>query len=553
MQNRRLVHAGLSWAIACALPEVAMAQATADFNAAQPAAPVADAGVVQVGSPLGATDNPPKIGDPQSTSTPVPAQNNSPTVLPPTTVPLPAYRPLPQSVMPPPPANATVTQPAAMSPRFGPAPLDSETVAVKGKWNPTLYGFVELDMIRDSTQSLTGVSPGYLPLARPGTYASQYGRTIFDVRGSRFGFRLAAPETDGIKATALIEADFLGNQLPTAYPSGPGSNSEYSFSTNPMLRIRHAALRVQTPIVDVLAGQYWQLFGWQPYFFPLSAQIPAYPGELYSRAPQVRVSHKFDADVVSLEAAVAAARPPQRNADFPDAQAGLRFLVGHWVGVLATGFTGAYEQAAGIGVSGVYRKFRVPEFTDNPTSRREQTGKGLSIDALLPLVPARVKDKGNALTLTGSFSVGTGISDLYTPGTPGNAGFPTLPNPNALNPAPVWPQDIDNGLVTYGADGRLRTIDWQMYIVGGQYYLPPSGRVWLGGNYGRARSGNLASLGLNPTQIIPKYTFWDAVAFVEVTVPVILGLEYAQIKQTYADNTVAKNSRVQLSAYYIFY
>ena len=149
--------------------------------------------------------------------------------------------------------------------------------------------------------------------------------------------------------------------------------------------------------------------------------------------------------------------------------------------------------------------------------------------------------------------MGTGISDLYTPGTPGNAGFPTLPNPNGLNPAPVWPQDIDNGLVTYDADGRLRTIDWQMYIVGGQYYLPPSGRVWLGGNYGRAKSGNLASLGLTPSQIIPKYTFWDAMAFVEVTVPVILGLEYAQIKQTYADNTVAKNSRVQMSAYYIFY
>jgi hypothetical protein len=149
--------------------------------------------------------------------------------------------------------------------------------------------------------------------------------------------------------------------------------------------------------------------------------------------------------------------------------------------------------------------------------------------------------------------VGTGISDLYTPGTPGNAGFPTLPNPGNLNPAPAWPQDIDNGLVTYDADGRLRTIDWQMYIVGGQYYLPPSGRVWLGGNYGRAKSGNLASLGLTPSQIIPKYTFWDAMAFVEVAVPVVVGLEYAQIKQTYADDTVAKNSRVLLSAYYIFY
>ena len=220
---------------------------------------------------------------------------------------------------------------------------------------------------------------------------------------------------------------------------------------------------------------------------------------------------------------------------------------------MATGFSGPYEQSAGVGVSGVYRQFSVPEFAQSPTRRNNKIGKGFSIDALLPLIPGTVKDRADALTVTGSFSSGTGTSDLYTPGTPGNVGFPALPNPTGANPAPVYPRDIDDGLVTYDARGQLHTIDWQMYIVGAQYYVPPSGHVWIGANYGHANSDNAASYGLSPTRIIPTYSFWDAVVFVEVTQPVVVGFEYAQLRQTYADGTNAKNSRAALSTYFIFY
>ena len=54
-------------------------------------------------------------------------------------------------------------------------------------------------------------------------------------------------------------------------------------------------------------------------------------------------------------------------------------------------------------------------------------------------------------------------------------------------------------------------------------------------------------------KIVPKYSFWDAVAFLEVAQPVVVGLEYAQVRQTYGDGVQVKNSRVALSTYFIFY
>lgn len=437
----------------------------------------------------------------------------------------------------------------------GLAPLETGPAAVKGKWNPTLYGFIVLDTGFDSTQSFTGACPGYFPIAKPGTYAGEHARTFFDARGSRFGFRLAAPEMDGMKATAVIELDFLGNQLPTNYGAGPNGISENASYTNGLFRIRHAAIKVETRYIDVLAGQYWQLFGWIPMYLPVVVQVPGLPGIPYGRSPQFRLSHTFATKPINVELAIAAARPPQRNSAYPDGQAGGRLIINGWRGVNAVGATGAtfFEIPAGIGVSGVYRRLKVAEFVATPTKSNEIDGGGVSVDAFLPLIPSTLGAKANALNVTGNFTVGRGIADLYSPGTPGNAGFPTLLNADGtLSPTP-WPQDVDNGLVTYDRAGVLHAIKWQTLMLGGQYYLPPSGRVWIAGNYGYARSSNLASYDLNPKSIITKYTLWDAVMYVNVVGPVTMSGEFAQEKQTYGDGTKAKNNRVMVSSYYTFW
>ncbi len=429
------------------------------------------------------------------------------------------------------------------------APVSGSPVSVGGppsvlsKFSARFYGFVELDAIEDSTQSFSELAGN--GLIQRDNYAADHARTTFGARNSRLGFKIGGPGSDEVKTSGIVEMDFLGNQ-----PGNPPSVSEGSYFTSPTFRIRHMALKVETPVIDILAGQYWELFGWQSYFDPNTVEIQGLPGQVYSRSPQLRLSHVFKSDDVNFELAAAASRPPQRDSGVPDVQAGLRVLANHWQGFHTAGGTGSSLDAAGIGLSGVFRHFAVAEFSAAPRDSVQKNGWGISIDGLIPVIPATKSGHANALTLTGSFVTGSGISDLYT-GLTGGIGFPSLSNPTKATPAPTYTADIDNGLVTYDSIGNLHTIDWQSFIIGVQYYLPIE-EVWLSANYSRMHSGNIASYGADPSKVFTDSNWYDGNLFWDMNGSARFGLEYAHFQQKYADDKRANNDRVQLSAFYIF-
>jgi len=433
--------------------------------------------------------------------------------------------------------NAAPIQPAPTGP-------DTGLTFALAKFRAQLYGFAEFDAIEDSTQSFNDLAGNAL-VARPGSFAAGRARTTFGARNSRIGLKMGGPGSDTVKTSGIVEMDFLGNQ-----PANPPAFGEGAFFTSPTFRVRHMALKLETPYVDVLAGQYWELFGWQSYFHPNTVEIQGVPGQVYSRAPQIRLSHTFKTDAVNVELAVAASRPPQRDAGVPDGQAGLRLLVNKWQGFHTAGATGTAVDAAGLGVSGTFRHFAVANFAAAPTETVKKNGWGVSIDALLPVVPATKDNHENALTLTGSFVTGSGISDLYT-GLTGGSGFPALPIPMGATAAPPYPANIDAGLVTYDKDGNLHTVDWRSFIVGLQYYLPV-GNLWVSGNYSQMHSGNIASYGADPTKVFKDSNWFDANLFWDANGAARFGLEYAHFQQKYADDKKANNDRVQLSAFYIF-
>ena len=70
------------------------------------------------------------------------------------------------------------------------------------RWRSSLYGFVELDAMHDSTQSY-GQSANNAMLARPGTYAATHGRTQMTANNSLFGFRIGAPASLPAAASAV--------------------------------------------------------------------------------------------------------------------------------------------------------------------------------------------------------------------------------------------------------------------------------------------------------------------------------------------------------------
>jgi hypothetical protein len=330
--------------------------------------------------------------------------------------------------------------------------------------------------------------------------------------------------------------DFLGNQPPGA--------SEAAIFGNPTFRIRHFNFKIETPIVDVLFGQSWQLFGWQPYFHPATVEIQGVPGQVYSRAVQARISRRVHSKPVDLEIAAAAARPPQRDSATPDLHGGLRLTINDWKGLRTAGSTGTSIDALAIGVSAVYRRFELPEFSATPSGTRKTAGWGVSIDALLPIVRATTDDHANALTLTGSFVKGEGIADLFT-GLNAGVSFPALPGGGTATYAP----NIDGGLVSYDANGNLHAIAWQAFLVGLQYHLPVDG-VWLAANYSQMSSSNATDFG--GPKAFDKSRWADGNVFWDATTAVRFGAEYAYFEQTYGDGTKAKNHRGQLSAFYRF-
>ena len=481
-------------------------------------------------------------------------------------MPPPPPAPMPPPPMPemPPPAVVVVAPPPPP-----PAPAPSPLANVMTKFGATFYGFAELDAIWDSTQSFNDLAANnaiaHTPAATaammtPATpYAANHGRTQFGARNSRLGFKLKGPDSDMIKTSGVVEADFLGNQpqsnptpVAPAGTSGIPTVSEGSFYTSPAFRMRHYYFKMETPFVDLLAGQYWVLFGWQSMFHPNTVEIQGVPGQIYSRTPQIRLSKTIKTDPINVEIAASAARPVQRDSEVPDGTVGVRLAFNGWKGMHTMGAAGSQIDAASIGFSTIGRYFKVPNFAASPTSTVSINGYGYSFDALIPLIPASdAMHPDNALTFTGSFVYGQSIADLYT-NLSGGASVGSLPN-NPTTMAPQnYPQDVDNGLIGFTSTGVLRAIRWESFILGLQYYLPTPNRMFISANYSHMYSSDISALGATSAKLFNKSDWADANLFVDANAAVRFGLEYAYFHQNYLDGSTAKDNRIQFSAFYIF-
>jgi hypothetical protein len=406
------------------------------------------------------------------------------------------------------------------------------------QWKLTVYGFAEFDAMNDSTRSFAdGLNSNVV--ARDGTQAGTYGRTQFTIRNTRIGFKAEGPKVEGIKPSGVIEGDFFG------YDPSPPTTSEAGFFNNPTFRIRHAYVKAESDVVDVLAGQAYHLFGWQNYFFPATIAFLGVPNMLFNRTQQVRVSHAFKSPDVNFEVAVAAFRPVQRDSAIPDGEAGLRLSFNNWKAINTPGSGGTAAFPAAIGVSGLLRRFRVDQFSATPNATSSDNGWAVAADALIPVISASDNtDRVNKLTLVGEFTMGTGYADQFTGMTAG-AGFPKLPGGAAFN------ADVDNGLVTYdpSLNGVLHTINWRTFVVGLQYYL---GRFIVAGNYTQGDSDNMGDLFPKSAAAFKKSQYVDGTLMYDVTPSIRVGAGYQYVKQTFCDDATAQNHRFEATALYFF-
>ncbi len=444
-------------------------------------------------------------------------------------------------------ASSTALAPAtsAIPEEFGMPPGYTFMFA---KFKSTLYGFVEADTIYDSTRSFVDLA-GMNKIAPPGTESGGNGRLMFGVRNSRMGYRLEAPDWHGLKASGLLEMDFLGNQPGTPPNTGAaGSMSEGPFWNNPTFRVRHFILKLDNDYVTLWFGQTWDLIGWQGAFQPNTVEIQGVPGELYSRTPQIRALHAFHfGDDATLEVAVAALRPPQMDSMMPDFQGGLKLTLDKWTGVQTVGATGTGIQPAAVALSGALRQYKMANGV-TPESLSSATGWAGAADVMIPIIPAK-RRKAWALTFVGEVVDGSGDADLYTGlnggmsvGAP--AGYP--------GGASKYVPDIDPGLAGWSTTSNtLQTVNWESLMLSMQLYLPPDGKLWLAGSYSNSLSNNVGEFG-GPTSVFFHEVWWDAMLFADVTPAVRLGFELANYNVTYGSGVQAPDWRGQFSAFYIF-
>ncbi|HKE16641.1 MAG TPA: hypothetical protein VKB80_17330, partial [Kofleriaceae bacterium] len=330
------------------------------------------------------------------------------------------------------PAPAPAAQPAPAPADAAPAPAEAApapqpppppTAPVTGKWAATLYGFVQLDFIRDSTQSFNDAA-GNTQIAKEGSYGADHGRMQFSPRDSRIGIKIKAPELGSVKVNATFETDFFG--VSAAPQNG---NSENGFFGNPAFRIRVADFELKSPVVDVLVGQTWQLMGWQPLYLPATWDIPGLPGQLFSRSLQLRVSKTIKTSGVTIETAAAAARPPQRNSGTPEGEAGLRISLDGRTGTAMLYSTTKMYLPLSIAFTGDVRRFTVPEFSAAPERANSKTTVGGAVDLFVPILPGTEAKQDGSLSLSGELAYGQATSDLYTAMASGIS-FPSLPVPD---------------------------------------------------------------------------------------------------------------------------
>jgi hypothetical protein len=424
---------------------------------------------------------------------------------------------------------------------------DANTIMVS-KLKVTFFGFAQADFEWNSTQSCQEFCSNFL-IQKKGTYRGDHSRMVFSPRDSRFGVRFAAPEEHGIRASGLLETDFFG----------PTTTTEQGTWANPVLRIRHAYFKLETPIVDFLVGQSGNLFGWASNYLITGAQEPGLPGQMYQRTAQLRVSKTIKSDAVTTELAIAANRPVQMDSGVPEGVAGVRLQFNKWTGYHTLYLSTSLTQPASIAVTGDLRGFRIPEFSTAPRGSIPKSGGGVAIDGFLPIIPATKTSHDGALSVSGELVIGAGIQDMYTAlGAAGTVNAAIPPATPGGTPG-VYVPNFDPGFAAYDAAGNLELIKWTSYMVGAEYYPPGlEGRLGLFANYGHMQSSNTKKFGgamvndpvLGRTR--EKETFVGAGAFVDPTKQTRVGLDFGVYSDHYVDGSNPKNYSV-LSSMWLFF
>src|SRR5436305_683787 len=99
--------------------------------------------------------------------------------------------------------------------------------------------------------------------------------------------------------------------------TGTRASAGARVGTRARVGIRAATAKLETDVVDVLAGQTYFLFGEGPFFFPMSIWFFGMPNQAFGRTQQLRFSKIIKSEPVNVDLGASISRPPQRDSEIP--------------------------------------------------------------------------------------------------------------------------------------------------------------------------------------------------------------------------------------------
>lgn len=471
-----------------------------------------------------------------------------------------AFEIVPTQEPPPPPAPLSIAVPPARRPEparsLGPIDVQakpsfqhdgslaatSPSLALPLGWFVSVYGAAELNFVFDSTGSFRDelTAPNNLTLATPGLIVGSTGSEYAGTRRSRFGLSLAGPVTERVRARFVFETGVFARA-----EDRPWAQQLY--------------LGIETPIVDVLVGRSYGLFGWGGKgFAPTTAAHNGVFGQIFDRPSQVRLSHIVRSSLFDFEVAAAAVAAPAGVVG-PQGELGLRLAFNRWRGAAAQGVGPAEVAPVQVALSALGRRLEGAYASDDPTNRLPSPrAGGLALDLLVPIIPARGFSLRNALTLTLEVSRGSGIADLY-PGLTGGYIAPIVavdPSRPLLGGEPVWVSPFPLGTAGLAWDAKQHTIDWCALVIGLHYHLPigAGDRIWISAVHSRLESANI--LEMTPRTlwggIWTNGHYYDATLFGRLWRGLHASIAQQYTKQWSSVRREASNTRTLVSLYYLF-
>jgi len=418
-----------------------------------------------------------------------------------------------------------------------------------------VHGFVQSDIINDSTQSFNE-TVGDGAVKQNGSYVGDNGWTQFSLRNSRISL-LAKDSVGGWDTKGYIEADFLGYDQEGYGASAGGNllatqNSEYKFYTQPTFRLRHAFVEADSDGWQILAGQWWSLFGWNmDYVLATVAEAPVM-ATLYERTPQLRIMKTIGDDKsMQLQIATDIEKADEAAGQVPNINFGLRFLMNDIKGRFCSSTGAAKLMPLSIGLSernGLYsydtQAQGVPAGAGY-NNNQSQWGSAVAADVLLPVLPAAEGKDDPSIVITGEWTMGAGDTLQFNGG-----GFTGMTGSLSSAGAP-----LDGGIIGTAGDGTITLVQIQSLNAQMQIFLPPSIGTIVTFGYGEIFSPN--DIGLGATWNDDKVMFANVMQ--DLTKEIRVGLEYASFDTHYSPSfggvnkfTDAIDNRVQLSTWYRF-